>query len=483
MALSVHTNFASLTTQKNLNRASDDLATSMQRLSSGLRINSAKDDAAGMQIANRLTSQINGLNVAVKNANDGISIAQTAEAAMGESTTILQRMRELALQAANGSYGADERKALQAEFSQLTSELNRIAETTSFGSRKLLDGSFGSTAFQVGANAYETINVSLSNVAASKIGAQQLSTIDIQPVAGGHAAVGDIKIATGGVEGTITVTANESAASIASQINELGLGGVTATARTQVKFQGTIDPATPLNFSVTVGDATNAVTIDVVNAADYASLAEQLSGAASKLGISVSFNEKTEALIITSDSGQNITFGEPTDGTGEYGGLEVAIAQPDGSYGTAGAIGDGVVANGTVQINSTKSVALSGDGVEELFGATGETTASTELKSVSNVDITTANNAQQSIAVIDKAIANIDAQRADLGAIQNRFDSTISNLTSIMENTTASRGRIQDVDFAAETANLTKQQTLQQASTAILAQANQLPAAVLKLLG
>src|SRR5690606_2312120 len=133
MALSVHTNFASLTTQKNLNRASDDLATSMQRLSSGLRINSAKDDAAGMQIANRLTSQINGLNVAVKNANDGISIAQTAEAAMGESTTILQRMRELALQAANGSYGADERKALQAEFSQLTSELHRIAETTSFG--------------------------------------------------------------------------------------------------------------------------------------------------------------------------------------------------------------------------------------------------------------------------------------------------------------------------------------------------------------
>ena len=485
MALSVHTNFASLTTQKNLNRASDDLATSMQRLSSGLRINSAKDDAAGMQIANRLTSQINGLNVAVKNANDGISIAQTAEAAMGESTTILQRMRELALQAANGSYGADERKALQAEFSQLTSELNRIAETTSFGSRKLLDGSFGSTAFQVGANAYETINVSLSNVAASKIGAQQLSTIDIQPVAGGHIADGDIKIATGGVEGTITVTANESAASIASQINELGLGGVTATARTQVKFQGAIDPATPLNFSVTVGDATNAVTIDVVNAADYASLAEQLSGAASKLGISVSFNEKTEALIITSDSGQNITFGEPTDGTttGEYGSLEVAIAQPDGSYGTAGAIGDGVVANGTVQINSTKSVALSGDGVEELFGATGETTASTELKSVSNVDITTANNAQQSIAVIDKAIANIDAQRADLGAIQNRFDSTISNLTSIMENTTASRGRIQDVDFAAETANLTKQQTLQQASTAILAQANQLSAAVLKLLG
>lgn len=149
MALSVNTNIASLSTQKNLNRASDNLSTSMQRLSSGLRINSAKDDAAGLQIANRLTSQINGLNVAVKNANDGISIAQTAEAAMGESTSILQRMRELALQSANGSYGDEDRASMQSEYSALTAELNRIAETTTFGSRNLLDGSFGTTAFQV----------------------------------------------------------------------------------------------------------------------------------------------------------------------------------------------------------------------------------------------------------------------------------------------------------------------------------------------
>src|SRR5690606_14422204 len=173
MALSVNTNIASLTTQKNLNRAADNLSTSMQRLSSGLRINSAKDDAAGLQISNRLTSQINGLNVAVKNANDGISMAQTAEAAMGESTNLLQRMRDLALQSANGSYGADERKAMQAEFGQLTSELNRIAETTTFGSKNLLDGSFGTTAFQVGANAYETINLTMNSVAATKIGSNQ----------------------------------------------------------------------------------------------------------------------------------------------------------------------------------------------------------------------------------------------------------------------------------------------------------------------
>ena len=481
MALSVNTNIASLTTQKNLNRASDNLSTSMQRLSSGLRINSAKDDAAGLQIANRLTSQINGLNVAVKNANDGISIAQTAEAAMGESTTILQRMRELALQSANGSYGADERKSMQAEYSQLTSELNRIAETTSFGSRKLLDGSFGSTSFQVGANAYETINVGLSNVSATSIGSQQLNSVDIAPAVGGSSASGAVQIASAGEKRDITIASGSSAETIAGQINEAGLGGVSATARTTVQFTGAIG-TDPLNFSIQVGDSEK---IDIVNAADYKALADQLSGAASKLGVSVSFNEKTGALSITSDNGKNITFGAPTDGVtaSEFGGVQIAVGKTDGTFGTPVALLDNMVATGTVQINSNKSVALTGAGVEELFAATGETTASSDLVSVSDSDILTANAAQQSIAVLDKAIAGIDAQRADLGAVQNRFDSTIANLTAIMENTTASRGRIQDVDFANETAELTKQQTLQQASTAILAQANQLPAAVLKLLG
>jgi flagellin len=485
MALSVHTNFASLTTQKNLNRASDDLATSMQRLSSGLRINSAKDDAAGLQIANRLTSQINGLNVAVKNANDGISIAQTAEAAMGESTTILQRMRELSLQSANGSYGADERKAMQAEYSQLTSELNRIAETTSFGSRKLLDGSFGSTAFQVGANAYETINLTLSNVAATKIGTQQVGSLAITPSAT-PVAGGAINVASAGEVKSITVGANASAETIAKQLNGTALGGMTATARTELKIVGddTALAATPASFKISVGSGADAVGVDIVNAASTDDLAKQLSGAASKLGISVNYNEDTKALSITSDTGKNITFADATTVgvTSAYAGVSINAKASDGTFaGTNTAIANGIIAVGSVQINSTQAVTLSGAGVTGLFGAA--TTASTKLVSVSASSITDADKAQQSIAVIDKAIATIDAQRADLGAIQNRFDSTISNLTSIMENTTASRGRIEDVDFAAETANLTKQQTLQQASTAILAQANQLPAAVLKLLG
>ena len=175
MALTVNTNVSSLNAQRNLERSGNGLATSMERLASGMRINSAKDDAAGLQISNRLTSQINGLSVAQRNANDGISIAQTAEGAMQESTNILQRMRELALQSANGSNSTEDREALQKEVSALQTELTRIAETTSFGGQQLLDGSFGSKSFQVGANANETINVSLSSVASNKIGANQVN--------------------------------------------------------------------------------------------------------------------------------------------------------------------------------------------------------------------------------------------------------------------------------------------------------------------
>ena len=185
MALSVNTNIASLTVQNNLNKASDALQTSMQRLSSGLRINSAKDDAAGLQIANRLTSQINGLGVAVKNANDGISIAQTAEGAMQESTNILQKMRTLALPSANGSQSDDDRKSNNANITALTAELTRIANTTTFGGRNLLDGSFGTTSFQVGANANETISLGLGNVARQQIGSQQLKSSAIAPSATG----------------------------------------------------------------------------------------------------------------------------------------------------------------------------------------------------------------------------------------------------------------------------------------------------------
>lgn len=239
MALTVNTNVASLNTQKNLNKASDALSTTMQRLSSGLKINSAKDDAAGLQISNRLTSQINGLNVAVKNANDGISIAQTAEGAMQESTNILQRMRELALQSANGSNSAEDRASLQSEYSQLTTELTRIANTTTFGGRNLLDGSFGTTSFQVGANANETINVTLGNISANSIGSQQVKSVGVEPSTTGVAG-GAITVTGSGQSEDITVAAGASAKEVAKQLNGL-ISGLTATASTEAQF--TVDAA------------------------------------------------------------------------------------------------------------------------------------------------------------------------------------------------------------------------------------------------
>lgn len=472
MALTVNTNVASLNTQKNLNRASEALSTTMQRLSSGLKINSAKDDAAGLQISNRLTSQINGLNVAVKNANDGISIAQTAEGAMQESTNILQRMRELALQSANGSNSAEDRASLQSEYSQLTTELTRIANTTTFGGRNLLDGSFGTTSFQVGANANETINVTLGNISANSIGSQQVKSVGVEPSTTGVAG-GAITVTGSGQSEEITVEEGASAKEIAKQLDGL-ISGLTATASTEAQFVvGAAASTTPASFTMTVGDQS----VDFVGVTDTASLAEQLSSNASKLGISVNYNEEAGTLSVKSDTGENIEFSDVTDGD------SITIATKDGSgdYGSAVALADGLIATGAVELNSAKGYTLNGEGVTGLFAATG-TTATSVKTTITQTDITTADGAQNAIAVIDKAISNIDSQRADLGAVQNRFDSTVSNLQSIVENSTSARSRIQDADFAAETAELTKQQTLQQASTAILAQANQLPSSVLSLL-
>ncbi|MGE6811423.1 flagellin, partial [Pseudoalteromonas nigrifaciens] len=230
MALTVNTNVSSLNAQRNLTKSGQGLATSMERLASGMRINSAKDDAAGLQISNRLTSQINGLAVAQRNANDGISMAQTAEGAMQASTDILQRMRELALQSANGSNSNTDRDALQKEVSALQTELTRIAETTSFGGQKLLDGTFGSKSFQVGANANEVINMNMSNIAADALGSEvfetNTATVGGRAVAGaintnGNVAETDLIISENGGKSTAAITygVNASSATVATAIN------------------------------------------------------------------------------------------------------------------------------------------------------------------------------------------------------------------------------------------------------------------------
>lgn len=492
MALTVNTNVASLNTQRNLNSSSNALSTSLQRLSTGSRINSAKDDAAGLQISNRLGSQISGLGVAVRNANDGISLAQTAEGALQQSTNILQRMRDLSLQAANGSNDSTDRSALQKEVGALQNELNRIAETTTFGGRKLLDGSFGSTAFQVGANANETINVSIGNASSNKIGAytsDKAGTALGITTATAADASGALKISANGKQTDVQAfTATDTAASVASKINSAGTP-VKASARTDAVLTKASTVAT-FNLKIEVsGTDTSKVdsTIDLAGLTSFDQVVSAVNSSGSGLQAKVNGDGTLE---ISSDSGAAIKFtasGLQADGTTASAAADITVQARSsedsdgdnaGDLSTASNIGAGTaVANGALKLSSSSAFSLSGTGAAKV---TGEPAGI--LATVSDVDVSTAYGAQNAIDVIDAAIASIDSQRSDLGAVQNRFDNTISNLQSISENVSAAKGRIQDTDFAAETANLSKNQVLQQAGTAILAQANQLPQAVLSLL-
>lgn len=494
MALTVNTNVASLNTQRNLNSSSNALSTSLQRLSTGSRINSAKDDAAGLQISNRLGSQISGLGVAVRNANDGISLAQTAEGALQQSTNILQRMRDLSLQAANGSNDSTDRSALQKEVGALQNELNRIAETTTFGGRKLLDGSFGATAFQVGANANETINVSIGNASANKIGAYTSDKVGTElglALDAAADAAGDLTISANGKQVKVeNFVAADTAAVVASKINAAGTP-VKASARTDAVIAKTADAAT-FDLKIEVSKTDSGVSDSTIELKGLTSFDQVVSAVnSSGAGLQAKVNGDG-TLEISSDSGATLKF---TAAAYDSSGADVTTANTLtlatrsaaddngdnlGDLSATADLTDSSVpgfANGALKLSSSTAFSLSGTAAAAITGEPAGV-----LSTVSDVDVSTAYGAQNAIDVIDAAIAFIDSQRSDLGAVQNRFDNTISNLQSISENVSAAKGRIQDTDFAAETANLSKNQVLQQAGTAILAQANQLPQAVLSLL-
>jgi flagellin len=494
MAISVNTNISSLNAQRNLTKSGLGLATSMQRLSSGMRINSAKDDAAGLQISNRLTSQINGLGVAQRNANDGISMAQTAEGAMQESTNILQRMRDLALQSANGSNSATDREALQKEVSQLQTELTRIANTTSFGDQKLLDGTFGTKSFQVGANANETISLGLDSTKASEIGTKRFdvsgasvglgeasaaSTSAAAAAAGNGVTNAGISI-TGknGEAVSIATTTGTSANAIADKINaSTPETGVTADAKSQVQLTG-LTAAGALSFKLNG----SVIAANPNSTSDYAAIAAAVNEKSGSTGVSATLtNDGT--LVLVEDSGADIKIDDFTS-TGDIvaTGLNYdasAVGSTAITLAGAGAANSTVVA-GTLRLNSTESFAITSN--DATLGADTSVYVSANVN-VDSVNLGTQASSQSSIDVIDSAISQIDSQRATLGAIQNRFSHTISNLANIQENVSASRGRIQDTDFAVETAIMTKNQILQQAGTSILAQANQIPQAAISLLG
>ncbi len=488
----INTNVASLTAQRNLNASQNSLNVSLQRLSSGLRINSARDDAAGLAISNAFTSQVRGLNQAIRNSNDGISLAQVAEGALGESTNILQRIRELSIQSANGTNSGEERSALQQEVTQLQAELNRIAETTSFGGRLLLDGSFGTESFQVGSEANQTINVSLDAATARDLGA---NTIDLDGTAIGAAIAATTAIPANTTAGTtltvngplggatVTYAATESARDIAGAFNEQqGTTGVSADARTVATF-GSLNETGVLSFDLGgTGTSSASISVNVTSTSDLSDLAAAINQESSTTGIVATASGGTVTLI--NEAGDDITLdnfdiaGSTTETatvvSRNYDNTATSAATANTANLTATNLATRVI--GQIRVDSSGAFNLSG------VNAAISSTTTSSLSSVDSVDISTQTGAQSAIAVIDAAIQGIDSQRAGIGAVQNRLQSTIANLQSISENVSAARSRIQDADFAAETANLTRTQILQQAGISILAQANALPQQVLGLL-
>lgn len=485
----INTNILSLNSQNNLNRSQNSLQISLQRLSSGMRINSAKDDAAGLAITERMNSQVRGLNQAARNANDGVSLAQTAEAGLTTTSDLLQRMRELAVQSANSTNSSTDRAALQLEVSQLQQELNRVATTTQFNGLNLLDGTLSAQQFQVGANASQTINVSIASASGASIGnytlTQATSTSAMNGAIAGAATQANrvagqtLTLAGNGTTASVTVTAGDSAKVIATAVNNnTASTGIKATATNTATLSGLSATGT-LSFTLLAANST-AVTISatISNTSDLSKLAESINGQTANTGVAAVANGGTVTLTNTDGSdiklANLVVNGNSSGGKLDFaGGLNASGSAQLGSTYANGTVG------GVLAFSSS-----SGYGVTTSAAGTLLTNASSTggLASVGALSISTVTGANSAIDTIDAALQSINSSRAALGAMQNRFAMTITNLQTTSENLSAAKSRIADTDFAAETASLTRSQILQQAGTAMLAQANSMPQNVLTLL-
>jgi flagellin len=455
MALSVNVNVASLNAQRNLQRSGLDLSRALERLSSGFRINRAGDDAAGLAISETLRSQIRGLQQAVRNANDGLSLVGTAEGALNESTNIIQRIRELSIQAANGTNSAANRSSLQDEINNLIAELDRIGNTTQFNGRNLLDGSFTSVQFQIGANKDQTIDVSIQtgNLIATTVNdASGLADLSINGVAIADPVAAD---------DTVSTTQNDaSAIALAAAINaSTGDTGVTAEVNAAVYTGGNVTAGT-LNSTDYV--EINGVRLQggVLAGDSDSALRNAINAVSNQTGVTASLSGS--ALVLTAADGRNIQV--TAAGTGAtISGLAAEVYHG----------GVTLVSSNTISVGGTNAVAAG-------FAVTSYTVDNNTA--INKVDVTSASGAQTAIRTADYALNQLNTTRAGLGAVTNRLDSTISNLQATAENLSASESRIRDADFALETAALTRAQILQQAGVAILAQANLVPQAALSLL-
>ena len=529
----INTNVPSLNAQRNLSGTGSALAVSLQRLSSGLRINSAKDDAAGLAISERFSAQIIGSNQAKRNANDGISLAQTAEGALKTSADILQRVRVLAVQSANATNSPSDRQALNDEVNALTAELDRIARTAEFNGRKMLDGSFTSAIFQVGPNANQTITATSANFTTNSYGNYRiggrvadtaggpgdlvLGTNEAGAVRaqagnlGGDSAIGAGTLTVAGGAGSFELEypAGASAKLISEKVNAVTQStGVKASARTELDLlgmqQGSSFVLEVASNNITTQPVKIAFTIGGVAGQGTVTNTDHLSGAvdafnkvAAKTGISARVNEKGDGITLVNDNGEDIVFANQS-ATGNditmqlTGGATMpgtATLTADSTY-EVGNTGTGSIrVTGQVTFDSHMSFGVTDtNAVADNVTAGGFLISATQspvggqLQTMQNADVTTVDASYRTISLVDAALDTINAQRAAYGALQSRFENTITNLQVSSENMSAARSRIRDTDFAEETAELTRAQILQQAGTAMLSQANALPQQVLQLL-
>lgn len=540
----INSNISSLNTQRKLAGTNVGLTTTMERLSSGLRINSAKDDAAGLAISDRMTSQINGLNQARRNANDGISVAQTAEGALQTSTDILQRIRVLSVQSANDTNSTSDRRALQAEVNQLVAEFDRVANTTQFNGQNLLNGDFAKTQFQVGANANQTITFGIGSSKSTDMASFERSTYadtsssmmvasaaandaattagNINRMVGQNLTIrskgqtGVVDLGGGGTSGGVNgLSAKEIAARVNAQSNYTG--GVGARAETYAFLSlgtaGTIQAS--VNFKLN-GQSISAYSSSA--ASDVDGLVTAINDASGKTGVvaqkvDVPGSAGTFRVQLFAADGSDIKIQEASVSTsntaGAWGNANGVLTvqgayDSNGTITAVGAAAAGATAAGSVALSVGGSSANRNTtvGGRVLFTSDSAYTLETSAGSnsglisqasgiqvggvkgldLSGVDITTALGANKALSVIDAALSRISSTRSNLGALQNRFQMTVENLQSTAENLSASRSRIRDADFAEETSNLSRWQVLQQAGTAMLSQANQRPQAALQLL-
>lgn len=462
MALGINTNVASLSAQNQLSNSQKINDQALERLSSGLRINSAKDDAAGLAISTRFSAQISGLDVAQRNANDGISYAQTAEGALGEVTNALSRIRDLAVQSANDTNSSSDREALDQEVEALISEVNRISSATQFNGQNVLDGSLENLQFQVGANAGQTISVAGVDTRGSQLGSEVFDgpgSVNQDDIA---TLVSSDDLTVNGVD--VDLSGATSSDDVISAINSVsGSSGVTAVKNNDTEINvGTVADL-GADRTLTIND----VDISLTGGSDDAAVVDAINASSTQTGVTASLNSSDE-LVLNDQTGDSIEIS--VDDATELTGLATSTETYDAGFDLRTEVGGAISVTSGTPAETTA-----------ILGATAGSLTTTS-DTLTNVDVSTRDGASSAIATIDQALDQVNSLRAELGAVQSRFESTISNIASTSENLSAANSRILDADFAAESAKLSKSQVLQQAGISVLAQANARPQQVLSLL-